>query len=44
MKQLLILLIIISFGAFAQETNSEWDYDEENFDEEMKVSLNFINA
>ena len=44
MKQLLILLIIISFGSFAQETNSEWDYDEENFDEEMKVSLNFINA
>ena len=44
MKHLLILLIIISFGAYAQGTNSEWDYDEENFDEEMKVSLNFINA
>ena len=44
MKYLLILLISISNNAFAQETNSEWDYDEENFDEEMKVSLNFINA
>ena len=44
MKHLLILLITISFGAFAQETNSEWDYDEESFNEEVKASLNFINA
>ena len=44
MKHLLILLITISIGAFAQETNSEWDYDEESHNEEGKVSLNFINA
>ena len=44
MKHLLIILIVISFGAYAQETNSEWDYDEENFNEEVKGSLNFINA
>ena len=44
MKHLLIILIVISFGAYAQGTNSEWDYDEENFNEEVKGSLNFINA
>ena len=44
MKHLLILLITISIGAFAQETNSEWDYDEESYNEEGKASLNFINA
>jgi len=44
MKHLLILLITISIGAFAQETNSEWDYDEESYNEEVKASLNFINA
>ena len=44
MKHLLILLITISIGALAQETNSEWDYDEESFNEEVKASLNFINA
>ena len=44
MKYLLILLISISNNAFAQETNSEWDYDEESFNEEVKASLNFINA
>ena len=44
MKHLLILLITISIGAFAQETNSEWDYDEEGYNEEVKASLNFINA
>ena len=44
MKHLLILLITISICAFAQETNSEWDYDEESNNEKVKVSLNFINA
>ena len=44
MKYLLILLISISNNAFAQETNSGWDYDEESFNEEVKASLNFINA
>ena len=44
MKHLLIILIVISFGAYAQGTNSEWDYDEENFNEEVKGSINFINA
>ena len=44
MKHLLIILIVISFDAYAQGTNSEWDYDEENFNEEVKGSLNFINA
>jgi len=44
MKHLLIILIVISFGAYAQGTNSEWDYDEENFNEEVKGSLKFINA
>ena len=44
MKHLLIILIVISFGAYAQGTNSEWDYDEESYNEEVKASLNFINA
>ena len=44
MKYLLILLITISIGAFAQETNSAWDYDEESYNEEGKASLNFINV
>ena len=44
MKYLLILLITISISAFAQETSSEWDYDEENFNEEVKKSINFINS
>lgn len=44
MKHLLILLITISVGAFAQETNSEWDYDEESNSEKVNVSLNFINS
>ena len=44
MKHLLTLLITISIGAFAQETNSEWDYDEESYNEEVKASLNFINT
>ena len=44
MKYLLTLLITISIDAFAQEINSEWDYDEESNNEKAKVSLNFINA
>ena len=44
MKHLLILIITISFGAFAQEINSEWDYDEESYNAEVKASLNFINT
>ena len=44
MKHLLSLLITIYIGAFAQGTNSEWDYDEESYNEEVKASLNFINA
>jgi len=44
MKHLLSLLITIYIGAFAQGTNSEWDYDEESYNEEVKASLNFINT
>ena len=44
MKYLLSLLITIYIGAFAQETNSEWDYDEESYNEEVKARLNFINT
>ena len=44
MRHLLIFAITISIGAFAQEYNSEWDYDEESYNEEVKASLNFINA
>ncbi|PDH45652.1 MAG: hypothetical protein CND86_06075 [Bacteroidetes bacterium MED-G21] len=44
MKHLLILLITISFGASAQEYNSEWDYEEESYNEDQKAILNFINA
>ena len=44
MKHLLLLFITISIGAFAQEYNSEWDYDEESYNEEEKASLNFINT
>ena len=44
MRHLLIFAITISIGAFAQEYNSEWDYDEESYNEEGKASLNFINA
>ena len=44
MKHFLILLIAISFGAFAQESNTEWDYNEDGGSEENKASLTFINA
>lgn len=44
MKHFLILLIAISFGAFAQESNTEWDYNEDGASEENKASLTFINA
>jgi len=44
MKHLLLLFITIYIGAFAQETNSEWDYEEEVYNKEEKASLNFINA
>jgi len=44
MRHLLIFAITISIGAFAQEYNSEWDYDEESYNEVVKASLNFINA
>ena len=44
MKHFLILLIAISFGAFAQESNTEWDYNEDGGSEEKKASLTFINA
>ena len=44
MKHLLLIFITISIGAFAQEYNSEWDYDEESYNKEEKASLNFINA
>ena len=44
MKYFLILLIAISFGAFAQESNTEWDYNEDGGSEENKASLTFINA
>ena len=44
MKYLLILTMTIYINAFAQETNSEWNYDEESYNEKVKVSLNFINT
>ena len=44
MKHLLTLLITIYIGAFAQETNSGWEYDEESYNQEVKASLNFIKA
>jgi len=44
MKHFLILLISISFGAFAQESNTEWDYNEDGGSEENKASLTFINT
>lgn len=44
MKHLLTLLITIYIGAFAQETNSGWEYDEESYNQEMKANLNFIKA
>lgn len=44
MKHFLILLITISIGAFAQESNTEWDYNEDGGSEEKKASLTFINA
>jgi len=44
MKHFLILLITISIGAFAQESNIEWDYNEDGSNQENKASLTFINA
>ena len=44
MKNLLIILITISIGAFAQENNSTWDYYEENYNEDSKARLKFINT
>ena len=44
MKHLLLLFITIYIGAFAQEYNSEWDYEEEGYNKEEKANLNFINA
>ena len=44
MKHLLTLLITIYIGAFAQETNSGWEYDEESNNQEMKANLNFIKT
>ena len=41
MKHLLILLITISIGAFAQETNSQWDYDEESYNERSESKSKF---
>ena len=44
MRHLLIFAITISIGAFAQEYNSEWDFNEEEINEDGKASLIFINA
>ena len=44
MKNLLIILITISIGAFAQENNSKLDYYEESYNEDPKASLKFINV
>ena len=44
MRHLLIFAITISIGAFAQEYNSEWDYNEDEINEDGKASLTFINA
>jgi len=44
MKHLLSLFIIIYIGAFAQETNSEWENYSESYNEETNAGLNFINT
>ena len=44
MRHLLIFAITISIGAFAQEYNSEWDYNEDEINEDGKASLTFINT
>ena len=44
MRHLLIFAITISIGAFAQEYNSEWDYNADEINEDGKASLTFINT
>ena len=44
MKHLLSLFITIYIGAFAQETNSEWENYSESYNEETSAGLNFINT
>tara|TARA_B100000886_G_C20397246_1_gene480930 strand:- start:171 stop:596 length:426 start_codon:yes stop_codon:yes gene_type:complete len=44
MKHLLSLFITIYIGAFAQETNSEWENYSESYNEETNAGLNFINT
>ena len=44
MKYLLSLLITIYIGAFAQESNIEWENYEESYYKEENAGLNFINT
>tara|TARA_Y100001978_G_C23605589_1_gene390975 strand:- start:37 stop:462 length:426 start_codon:yes stop_codon:yes gene_type:complete len=44
MKYLLSLVITIYIGAFAQESNSEWENYEESYYKEVNAGLNFINT
>ena len=44
MKYLLSLLITIYIGAFAQESNIEWENYEESYYKEVNSGLNFINT
>ena len=44
MKHLLSLVITIYIGAFAQESNSEWENYEESYYKEVNAGLNFINT
>ena len=44
MKHLLSLFITIYIGAFAQETNSEWENYSESYNEKTNAGLNFINT
>tara|TARA_B100001741_G_C15996282_1_gene344445 strand:- start:15 stop:440 length:426 start_codon:yes stop_codon:yes gene_type:complete len=44
MKHLLILLFIIPLTFRGQETKSEWEYEEENYNTGEQINLNFINT
>ena len=44
MKHLLSLFITIYIGAFAQESNLEWENYSESYNEETNAGLNFINT
>ena len=44
MKHLLALFITVYIGAFAQETNSEWENYAESHNKNVNAGLNFINT